>query len=137
MEAHAGHWCVDLEESLTLLGLSTGRGRRREGQGERGRKERKGKGKESHVLTHTHLLRYILITILKKLLSHKLPTQLKFLYSIPPPSSHTPYLPHPEVPYPGSHVFSSRVHELTVLMETDGCHILGNPLKHVHLQKYC
>ena len=50
------------------------------------------------------------------------------------PYSHTPYLPHPEIPYPGCLVFSSGVHELTVLVETNGSYILGNPLKHIHLE---
>lgn len=39
----------------------------------------------------------------------------------------------PEVPYPSHTVLSSRVHELTILIETETSDILGQTLKHIHL----
>ena len=41
--------------------------------------------------------------------------------------------PHSEVPYPGSVVLPTRVHELPVFIETDGRHVLRDSFKHVHL----
>ena len=44
-------------------------------------------------------------------------------------------IPHSEVPYPGSSILPSRVHELAVFIEPHSSYVLGDPFKYIHLQQ--